>query len=134
MQVHDFNARIAPSGLFWIVRLPDSALTTRGRSVRIAAENIAVVDSFTLFGPIEIPATVSFDVRFTSFGDVRNLRPGANTRPTDPTSFAGEFFNATATGSFSGTNRDGFSFQAPLATNDDLWGEMGTERNGSFLP
>jgi hypothetical protein len=104
----------------------------RGRSVRLHVENLPVVDSFTLFGPIEIPATVSFDVRWTSFGEVRQLEPRSS-NPTDPTNFAGEFFFATSTGSFSGSNEDGFAFEASLATTDDRWAEMGTERNGVFL-
>lgn len=94
-----------------------------------------VVDSHILFGSLNDPSIVSFDVTWTSFGKVRHLRPGSS-NPTDPTNFAGEFRFAVSTGTFSGTNLvTGFSFVSTDATSDDPSGfaEMGTERNGFFV-
>lgn len=133
MQVHDFNGTINPSGLFWIVQVPDSALTVTGRTVRVQVDNVAVVDNFTFLGPNEVPATASFDITWTSFGKVQHYRP-QSTDPTDPTNFAGEFRLATATGSFS-ASEGGFAFTStPGATSAGIFAETGTERNGSFLP
>lgn len=135
MQVNDFNPGIASSGLFWTTQVPDRVLEIRGRSVRLHAENVPVVDDQTFLGGVNNPAIVSFDVTWVSFGKVRHLRPVSDD-PTDPKSFAGEFRLAVSTGTFSGTNSvTGFSFTSTGATTDDPDGfaEMGTERNGFFL-
>ena len=108
-------------------------------NVRLRAVDVPVVDDlvFTLPSGKQIPARVSFDVTYTPFGKVRHLRP-TSSDPTDPHSFAGEFQFATSEGTFAGSNARGFSFVA-TATNDTpdfpglVFGEMGTERNGSFL-
>jgi hypothetical protein len=99
-------------------------------------ESLPVVDSFTIFGPVEVPATVSFDITWTGMGPVRHLRPGS-TDPEDPTNLAAEFRDATAVGSFSGTSLTmpggvPFSFQGDAST-EFTWAEMGKERNGFFL-
>lgn len=99
--------------------------------------DVPVVDSFSLFGDTEVAAKVSFDVTYEPFGKVRHLRP-TSSDPTDPHSFKGEFRFAISDGTFAGSNDLGFSFIA-TATNDTpdfpglVFGEMGTERNGSFL-
>lgn len=130
--MHDFNPGIASSGLFWTVRLSDGALSTSGNSARLRVENFPVVDSFVFLGPTEVPATVSFDVTWTATGGVTHFTPGSSD-PTDPTNFEGEFRLATATGSFSGRNSDGFKFSAANSTSEGVFAEMGKERNGVFL-
>ena len=100
--------------------------------MRLRAENVPVVDSFTLFGATEVPATVSFDVTWKAFGEARHLRPGSSD-PTSPFNFAAKLFFATSTGLFSGRNSEGFTFQASNATSDGSFAEMGVERNGVFL-
>jgi hypothetical protein len=141
--VHDFNGGIAPSGLFWTLRVPDSALkiSKNGKSATLHVANIDVVDDLQIFGGGNIPSTVSFDMTWTSVGPRHHYKPGS-TDPLDPTNFDGKFRLAVATGTFSGSNADGFSFStvgvASSAEVSELFGipgfaEMGVERNGSYL-
>jgi hypothetical protein len=103
--------------------------------------NASVVDDLQIFGGANIPSTVSFDLTWTAKGPRHHYKPGS-TDPTDPTNFDGKFRTAVATGTFSGSNADGFSFTTVgIASSDEVssvfgipgWGEMGIERNGSFL-
>jgi hypothetical protein len=92
-----------------------------------------VVDSFVIFGEDEIPATVSFDITFTGEGRRFHYKPGSDD-PLDPTNFDGKFRQGVATGEFSGSNADGFSFTSePGATSEGVFAELGVEQNGSFL-
>lgn len=99
--------------------------------MRLTLENVDVVDSFTFLGPVEIPAIVSLDVTFEPTGNVRHIRP-TSSDPADPHNWAGEFRNALATGTFSGSNSGGFSFTGS-GTSTPIFAEMGTERNGFFV-
>jgi hypothetical protein len=141
--VHDFNGGIAPSGLFWTLRVPDSALSIspNGKKARVHVENIDVVDDLQIFGGANVPSKVSFDITWTAKGPRHHYKPGSSD-PTDPSNFDGKFRLAVATGTFSGSNADGFSFTtdgvASSAEVSDVFGipgfaEMGIERNGSFL-
>ena len=134
-QVHDFSPGIAESGLFWTIQIPDGALTISKnlKSATLHLEDVAVVDSFVFLGEDEVPATVSLDVTFTGSGARHHYKPGSDD-PTDPTNFNGKFREGIATGTFSGSNADGFSFTSdPGATSEGLFAEIGTERNGFFL-
>jgi len=92
-----------------------------------------VVDSHVIFGEDEVPATVSFDVTWTGSGARHHYKPGSDD-PTDPTNFDGKFREGVATGTFSGSNSEGFSFTSdPGATSEGVFAELGTESNGSFL-
>jgi hypothetical protein len=92
-----------------------------------------VVDSFTFLGENEVPATVSLDVTFTGSGARHHFKPGSDD-PTDPTNFDGKFRFGPATGTFSGSNTDGFVFTSdPGATSDGLFGEIGIESNGVWI-
>jgi hypothetical protein len=132
--VHDFNGGIQPSGVFWIVEVPDDAfrVSRDGRHATLEARNVCVVDSFQFGGPIEVPATVSFTVRWDATGPRRRRGSGADVPPEDPAAFLGEFATARSVGSFSGREL-GFSFRSRGATTDRGFAEMGPERNGSFL-
>ena len=105
MQLHDFNGGIQPSGLFWIVQVPDDALKMEGLTAKLHVENASVIDDFQFFAPGGVPATVSFDITW--------------------------FRLATATGSFSGSE-SGFSFTGQ-GSSTGVFAEMGTELNGFFL-
>jgi hypothetical protein len=134
-QVHDFNGAIQPSGLFWIVELPDDAfrVSRDGRRAVLAAAHVSVVDSFQFGGPIAVPATVSFRVRWEATGPRQRRGGGPDVPPTDPAAFLGRFATARSTASFSGSEL-GFSFRSdPGASTDRGFAEMGTERNGIFL-
>ena len=141
--MHDFNGGIAPSGLFWTLRVPDSALTVskNGKSATLHVENIGVVDDLQIFGGANIPSTVSFDITWTAVGPRHHYKPGSSD-PTDPTNFDGKFRLGVATGTFSGSNTDGFSFTtvgiASSAEVSEVLGvpgfaELGFEKNGSYL-
>lgn len=129
-QIHDFNASIAPSGLFWTIPIPDSALNANVRRARMHMDDVDIVDSFVFGGTTEIPASVTFDLTWTANSKVRHLRPGSDD-PLDPTNLAGEFRTADVSGTFSGSNSEGFSFSG--TADQSLYSELGTERNGWFL-
>lgn len=131
VQLHDFNGGIAPSGLFWTVRVPDDALRIHGRRARLEVKDLDVIDSFTFLGANQVPARVSFEIDFRAYGDEMRFEPGS-TDPTDPSNFEGRFRFAVATGRFEGTER-GFRFRADDASSAGVFAEMGHERNGAYL-
>ena len=130
MQLHDFNGGIQPSGLFWIVQVPDDALEIEGQTAELNVEHASVIDDFQFFAPGGVPGTVSIHMKWTASGEVHHHEPGSSD-PTDPTNFEGEFRPATATGTFSGSEL-GFSVTAS-ASSESTFAEMGDERNGMFL-
>jgi len=105
----------------------DGALTatSAGDVVTLDASDVAVVDANAAG---ETPATVSLHMTWKGRG---RRRPHAGTLPA----FAGDFFRrARARGTFAATE-SGFAVaaegQRPLRS---LFAELGTERNGVFLP
>ena len=130
MQLHDFNGGIQPSGLFWIVQVPDNALDIEGDTAELNVQHASVLDDFQFFGPVFVPATVSIHMKWTATGDVHEHEPGSS-GPTDPAHFDGDFRPAVATGTFSGSEL-GFAFTA-RASSESTFAEMGHERNGVFL-
>jgi hypothetical protein len=132
--VHDYNGGIQPSGLFWIVQLPDSAfrVSRDGREAILKAKDVAVLDSFQFGGPANVPATVSFTVRWTATGAPQRRGRGTTVPPTDPAAYLGSFAPARSTGTFSGSAL-GFSFRSRPANTARGYAQIGRERNGSFL-
>lgn len=128
--MHDFNAGIRHSGLFWTVQVPDSALTITAGAARLRVQEIAVVDNTTFLGPGNTFATASFDLTWTASGEVQHFRP-LSSDPADPSNFAGEFRSAVLTGTF--TVFEGGVTITGSASSDGIFAEMGTERNGFFL-
>ena len=106
--MHDFNAGIADSGLFWTIQVPDEALTVskNGKTATLHMDDVSVVDSFVFLGENSVPATVSFDVTWTGSGARHHFKPGSDD-PTDPTNFNGKFRFGVGTGTFSGINLAG---------------------------
>jgi hypothetical protein len=133
-QVHDFNGGIQPSGLFWIVQLPDSAIQVSrdGSRAKMDARNVSVLDSFQFGGPNSVPATLSFTIQWKATAAPHRRGQGRRVPPTDPAAFLGDFATARSTASFSGSEL-GFSFRSTTATSDRGYAEMGFERNGTFL-
>ena len=132
--MHDFNGGIQPSGLFWIVEVPEQAfrVSRDGRHVTLEAKDVCVLDSFQFGGPVQVPASVTFTVRWDAIGPRVRRGSGSGVPPTDPAAFLGQFAVARSTGWFSGREL-GFSFRSDRATTDGGFAEMGPERNGSFL-
>lgn len=127
MQFHDFNGGIQPSGLFWVVQVPDDALEIEGHTAELNVEHAPVIDDFQFFAPGGVPGTVSIHMKWTASGDVHHHEPGS----TDASNFDGDFRPAVATGTFSGSEL-GFSFSGS-ASSEGMFAEMGHERNGVFL-
>jgi hypothetical protein len=142
--VHDFNAGIGTHGLFWILQVPDDAVTvTDDNTVTISLKDVAVVDQLTF--PNTLPngevvnlgnsgtrATVSFDITYTKSGKAQPVRPSSDD-PLSPFTWAGEMSPATNSGTFSVAYSDGsFSAQGSFSSTGNF-GEMGTVRNGSFV-
>lgn len=133
-QLHDFNGDIARSGLFWTVRIPDSALkiSSDGRRATLKLQNFPVVDSFQFFAAKEVPAKVSMTVTWrASSKTVRSYQADGNERGAHD--FTGRFQDATATAQFSGSE-DGFSFRTAgtASSSKTGWAEIGSERNGVY--
>lgn len=140
--MHDFSPGILPSGLFWIVKVPDSAVTIShdGQTLNIHLENVPLVDAFT-FPPAlgngitpfpVVPMKASFDVTYQKSGMRRQIRPASHD-PLSPFNWAGEMWDATNSGTFSMAYDDGTFSASGTFDSAGNFGEMGTERNGSFV-
>jgi hypothetical protein len=130
VQLHDFNGGIQPSGLFWIVQVPDDALEIEDQTATLNIERASVLDDFQFFAPASVPATVSYRITWTATGPTQHFQPQSSD-PTDPTNFAADFRPATATITFSASEL-GFSVTG-TGTSEGIFAEMGRERNGLFL-
>jgi hypothetical protein len=135
--VHDFNGGIGPNGVFWIVQVPDDAVKTTEDTLTISLTNVAVVDQIAFPGNIflgstGVPAKVSLTMTFQKTGKPRTVRP-TSADPLSPFNWAGEMSDATYSGTFSVAYDDGkFSADGSFGATQ-VFAEMGTERNGSFV-
>jgi hypothetical protein len=138
-----------PNGLFWIVKVPESAVQTSpdGNTMTIRLENVPVVDALKFpppvpsgFAPDEddispyelIRARASFNITYTkTAGTERHIRP-ATDDPLSPLNWAGKMWDATNSGSFSVAYDDGTFSASGTFSSSGNFGEMGTERNGFF--
>ena len=103
------------------------------KTATLHLEDVSIIDSFQFLGENSVPATVSFDITWTGSGPRHHFKSGSND-PTDPTNFNGKFRFGVATGTFSGSNSDGFSFTSdPGASSQGIFAEIGIERNGSYV-
>ena len=141
-QLHDFSPWTLPNGLFWIVKLPDTAVQITDDTLTIHLVDVPTVDAFTFPPPPQdvpgispfqlIPAKVSFDITYTKMGKPRRIRP-ASRDPLSPLNWAGEMWDATNSGSFSLAYNDGTFSASGSFDSGGNFGEMGTERNGLFV-
>jgi hypothetical protein len=116
-----------------VVELPGDAFTVShdGRRATLEAKDVCVLDSFQFGGPINVPARVSFKIRWEATGRFERRGSGNTVPATDPAAFLGRFARARSTGSFSGS-QVGFSFKGRGDT-DRSYAQLGPERNGAFL-
>ena len=139
-----------PNGLFWIVKVPDSAvqISPDGNTLTIHLENVPVVDAFRFPAPVPdnispdevnispyqlIRARTSFDITYTKKPDTaRRIRPSTDD-PFSPLNWAGKMWDATNSGSFSLAYDDGTFSASGTFSSSGNFGEMGTERNGFFV-
>lgn len=140
-QLHDFSPGVLPSGLFWIVKVPESAVTITDDTLHIHLENVPEVDAFHFppavgngISPIPLaPVKVSFDVTYTKTPGTGHRVFATSHDPLSPFRWAGKMWQATNSGTFSVTYDDGSFSASGNFSSQGNFGEMGTERNGSFL-
>ena len=143
--MHDFDPGIDPypGGLFWTVPL-QSGHDDQGQDgvtvdldkakARMRAKNLHVADFFTIpnalfrfMDPASVPATVSFDIRWT--GPVTSRSP-----VTSPPGSSGQLLMNEATMKWSAQNAQGFSFKSDPSHTTSAFAQLGRVRNGIFSP
>ena len=121
------------------MQVPDGAVQITENTVTISLKNASVVDQFRFpggagnnLGIAGVPATLSFDITYTKSGASREVEP-ASTDPLSPFNWEGKMWEATNSGTFSLSYNDGtFSAQGSFDSAGNF-GEIGFERNGSFV-
>lgn len=121
------------------MQIPDDAVTITDDTVTISLKNASVVDQFSFpggagnnLGIAGVPATLSFDITYSKSGARRHVEP-TSSDSLSPFNWEGEISEATNSGTFSLAYNDGtFSAQGSFASAGNF-GEMGFERNGSFV-
>ena len=141
-QLHDFSPYLLPNGLFWTVKVPNSALTVNtDGSITLHLVDVPVNDAFTFppppqavpgISPVQlIPAKLSLDITYLKGGNPRPVRPTSRD-PLSPFNWAGMMRDSTNSGTFSLSYDDGsFSASGSFASNGNF-GQIGFERNGIF--
>ena len=140
--MHDFSPWTLPNGLFWTVKVDESAVQINGDTLTIHLVDVPVVDAFSFpppaqavpgISPIQlVPAKLTFDIVYTKAGNRRQVRQGSQD-PLSPFNWAGTMWDATNSGTFSLTYDDGsFSASGSFQSNGNF-GQMGFEKNGVFL-
>jgi len=132
-QIHDFNPGINASGLFWTQAVPMGgvAVDLDAGSASLVATGLAQRDFFNignaLFGggPTPVPASVSFDVRWSGRSSAGRVDDATN-------DFTFTFVEDTATMTWSATSGGATYMSTGPSTN--VFAVIGKERNGSFRP
>jgi len=131
-----------PNGLFWAVKVPDSAVQFHDDgSVTLHLVDVPVVDAFSFppppqavpgISPIQlIPAKLSLDITYVKGGNPRRVRPMSQD-PLSPVNWAGMMSDSTNSGTFNLSYDDqSFSASGSFSSNGNF-GETGFERNGVF--
>ena len=133
--MHDYNAGIPPSELFWTVDLPREAFwVSRGQKrAKLHLRDLPLIETFTFLGANDTPAALSMTIEWEAIEDPVDRGSGSEVPPDDPAAFLGSFARARSTAHFSGRQL-GFSFRSdPGASSDEGYAQIGTERNGVFL-
>ena len=144
-QKHDLSPGIAPSGLFWTLRIPDRWVHVDseelGDGARYQVHNLGLKDyrqlanslpAFLPPGVSQTPpdaATASFDIHWQgNLGAVDVTDPGPNMF-----TMKGMLTHATMAWSCKVPSKD-FKFQSAAAsTSHETFAELVNERNGSFF-
>ncbi len=123
--IHDFNAGIPPSGLFWTAAVPTSAVEIDLGSVRASFQ----VADFPLVDTIPSPnpaSTVSFDMEWSGETAALKVKDLVN-------GYSGEYRECSATIEWT-AQEAGFMFVSdPASTSTTRFAEIGRERNGKFF-
>jgi hypothetical protein len=131
--VHDFAPPIAPSGLFWTVPIPDDAVTVNlaAGTAELHIRDMDLLDSYSIpnnlaGGPTE-PATVGFDLYWSD-------PTGVESTVNADQGYAGTFLEVTSALEWSGQTAEFAFISDPAPTSTSLFGLIGYEANGVFLP
>ena len=140
--MHDFSPWQLPNGLFWTVKVDDSAVQINGDTLTIHLVDVPVVDAFSFPPPPQavpgispitlLPAKLSFDIVYRKGDHRRQVRPRSND-PLSPFNWAGTMWDSTNAGTFSLRYDDGSFAASGSFDSTGNFGEMGLERNGRFL-
>jgi len=72
-QIHDFHPPIAPSGLYWVVAIPEGGLiiSPDGHTATLEMKDVAVVDQpkWPALDAVGMPATMSFRMIWKATGE-----------------------------------------------------------------
>jgi hypothetical protein len=113
-------------------------LSVNDTSATIRLASVPAIDSYTFFNPQPptlpgVPSVTSFRQTYTKSGSPRTVQP-TSADPTSAFDWAGKMWKATASIEFSVAYLDGsFSAHGSGTSAATDFGEMGSERNGSFL-
>jgi hypothetical protein len=129
--VHDFHPGIAPSGLYWVLPVPDSALTVSadGSVITLAMEKVPVIDQprWPAMDATATPATMSFRMVWTATDEAA--------RYDDPSKhflFTGKRATCQMEAEVNVPSM-GFSWKSdPLSTSRCDFAIMGDEVNGRY--
>jgi hypothetical protein len=133
-QKFDFNPHIAANGVFWSPRIEPDAVKVHlgGGTASLRLTNVKVFDDHNLQNSLQgggekpVPATVSFDVRWSGVTRRVKFRDEKN-------GFSGKFIEDTATIEWS-AKESGFAFTSdPAKTSKSVFAVIGHERNGIFF-
>ena len=121
------------------MQVPDDAVQITENTVTISLKNASVVDQFRFpggagnnLGIAGVPATISFDITYSKSGARRHVEP-TSSDSLSPFNWEGRMWDATNSGTFSLSYNDGtFSAQGSFDSAGNF-GEIGFERNGSFV-
>ena len=114
------------------MQVPDDAVQITADTITINLQNVPVVDQFQFPGGTgNVPVTLSYAATYTKAGNARMVQPTSHD-PLSPFTWAGRMWNATNSGSFSLAYNDGSFSAGGSFDSSGNFGEIGTERNGSF--
>ena len=131
-QIHDFHPPIAPSGLYWVVPVPNGGLEVApgGKSVTLAMRDVAVVDQprWPALDASATPAKMSFKMVWKSTGEQVLYQDAARQFRFEGTRAVCQMEAQVEVPSI------GFSWKSdPLATSSAAFAIIGNEMNGRYL-
>jgi hypothetical protein len=131
-QVHDFNPGITPSGLFWVIRIPDESVEVDLNEAEASMDlsDLDMEDYHDIVNAVHdgpsVPANVSYHIRWHGVKDRVHVRDEKN-------EFVGNFIEDTATIRWSAQTKNFKFVSDPANTSTTVFAEIGHERNGEFF-
>ncbi len=132
-QIHDFNPGIAPSGLFWTIRVPDESIEVDFEDARASIDltDVEVADYHDVVNALKhgpsVPSDVSFHIRWSGVKKRVHLRDTQN-------EYDAHVIEDSATIGWSASREDFKFVSDPANTSTTVYAEIRSERNGEFFP